>query len=144
LMADGITKPKYSEGKGIRPPRLDDRDPNAVRYKKNDENRDSDVDSDPDLKTAAGELNYWAQYMKYLPDSLGGRGGEYYGLDIPVGIKPPTVGDKFDLGRSGVVVQTVISPEDMEKGRGGPVARAMRQNGIAYRVNCLPEGHKWL
>lgn len=49
MMADGITKPKYEEP-DIKPPRLDCRRPNGIRWKKNEENRDSDTDSDPDLK----------------------------------------------------------------------------------------------
>jgi hypothetical protein len=43
-----------------------------------------------------------------------------------------------------VVVSFISTPEEIAKGRGGPVARSMRENGIAYRVNCLPEGHEWL
>jgi hypothetical protein len=37
-----------------------------------------------------------------------------------------------------------FTPEDIAKGRGGPIAEQMEENGIAYNVNCLPEGHKWL
>ena len=48
-MADDITKPKYTEP-DIKPPRMDCRDPNGERYKKNEKDRDAEVDSDPDLK----------------------------------------------------------------------------------------------
>jgi len=53
MMADGIIKPKYDETDLVKPPRTECRDPNGVRYKKNEDNRDPDTDSDPDLKTAA-------------------------------------------------------------------------------------------
>jgi len=53
LMADGVTKPKYGEGEGIRAPRLDERDPNAVRYKKNEADRDPENDNDKDVKTSS-------------------------------------------------------------------------------------------
>jgi len=49
LMADGIVKSKY-ETPDIKPPRTDVRDPFGERYKKNEKNRDKDIDSDPDLK----------------------------------------------------------------------------------------------
>lgn len=49
IMADDVSKPKYTEPE-IKPPRMDVRDPNGVRYKKNEKDRDADIDSDPDLK----------------------------------------------------------------------------------------------
>jgi len=85
-------------------------------------------------------INY-SPYLEFTPDK---HGGEYYTLRLPVGITPPKEGDKLRLDGVNVVVQSVSSPEDIMKGKGEPVARSMRENGIAWSVNCLPEGHKWL
>lgn len=143
LMSDGITKPKYEEPQ-FRPPR-EDRNPFGERYKKNEKNRDCDVDSDPDLKISSVETlasgKDWNKYLESIPDA---KGMEYYVLSIPVGIEPPNEGESLNLKGQNVVVHAVYSPEDFDKGRGGPVGRSMRNNGIGYAVNCLPEGHKWL
>lgn len=88
-------------------------------------------------KTATQE---YAQYFDFGPEV----GGEYYSLSIPVGVTPPAEGDKIMLDCGEVVVHTVSTPEDFYKGRGGPVARSMEANGIAYAVNCLPVGHEYL
>jgi len=80
-------------------------------------------------------------YDKYILSEPGV--GEYYSLDIHIGVNPPVLGSKITLKGNPVVVSSVSTPEDVARGRGGPVARSMRENGIAYRVNCLPEGHPW-
>ena len=49
LMSDGIKAPRYEDPKE-RGKREDARDPGAVRYKKNKEDRDPDVEGDKDLK----------------------------------------------------------------------------------------------
>jgi len=49
LMADDATGPKYEDPK-VKPPRMDCRRPNGIRWKKNESDRDPDVDNDPDLK----------------------------------------------------------------------------------------------
>jgi hypothetical protein len=82
----------------------------------------------------------WQQYLSFTPKD----GGEYYTLSIPVGVQPPQEDERMVLDGVNVVVSFISTPEEIAKGRGGPVARSMRENGIAYRVNCLPEGHKWL
>lgn len=86
------------------------------------------------------QQNSYEKYLSSTPEN----GGEYYTLSIPVGIIPPKKGDHLDLLSHKVIVFSVSSPEDIAKGRGGPVAESMIENGIAYDVNCLPEGHKWL
>jgi 2'-5' RNA ligase len=83
-------------------------------------------------------------YSKYLMFTPGDYGGQYYVLRIPEGITPPKEGDNLNLNGSAVVVSSVNSPEDIAKGRGGPVARSMRESGIAWDVNCLPKGHERL
>ena len=86
-------------------------------------------------------------YSKYLISSPGGEGcnqSQYYVLRIPEGVVPPKEGDNLAINNNKVVVSSVRTPDDIAKGRGGPVARNMRENGIAYDVNCLPEGHEWL
>jgi hypothetical protein len=70
--------------------------------------------------------------------------GEYYTLRLPIGVTPPEVNSKIRLNGIDVVVFSVSTPDDIAKGRGGTVARNMRENGIAYSVNCLPEGHEYL
>jgi len=50
LMADGVEPRKYTDP-SFRPPRTDERNPYGERYKKNNKNRDEDVDNDPDLKS---------------------------------------------------------------------------------------------
>jgi hypothetical protein len=87
------------------------------------------------------ESNDWQKYLYITPKEMG---GEYYVLHIPVGVTPPEKGSSFILNNVRVISLTPKSPEDIAAGRGGPVARSMRENGIAYCVNCLPEGHKWL
>lgn len=137
LMADGITKPKYDEGEGIRAPREEERNPNAERYKKNNENRDPETDNDADMKISSVD---WDKHLSSTPSN----GGEYYGMYLPIGVEPPKVGEHLVLGGKKVVVQTVDTPEDIAKGRGGPIANKMRETGMAFHVNCLPEGHEWL
>jgi hypothetical protein len=91
------------------------------------------------------ENNNSIDYQKYLyvtPKTV--PGCEYYDLRIPVGITPPNIGDSLVLDGVNVVVQTVSTPEDIEAGRGGLVAKSMREHGIGFAVNCLPEGHEWL
>jgi len=86
-------------------------------------------------------INY-SPYLEFTPTD--GHGGEYYVLRLPVGVTPPKEGDDILLDGVSVIVQSVSSPEDIARGRGGPVARSMRENGIAWDVNCLPKGHRWL
>ncbi len=52
-MADGITKKDADAGIGLRGPRSDLKNPWGADYKKNSENRDTDCDSDKDLKIAS-------------------------------------------------------------------------------------------
>jgi hypothetical protein len=52
-MADGITRPDHDEGQGIKPPRTDLQNPFGADFKKKEENRDTDLDSDKDLKVAS-------------------------------------------------------------------------------------------
>jgi hypothetical protein len=82
----------------------------------------------------------WQKYLLFTPKT----GGEYYTLSIPVGVEPPMAGSKFTLNGVRVVSLKPYSPEDIARGRGGPIANSMREHGVAYRVNCLPEGHKQL
>ena len=85
------------------------------------------------------EVDY-SKYMTSTPES----GGEYYRLDIPIGVPPPDNGTKLDLNGKAVITLTPKSSLDIARGRGGPVAQSMDKNGIAYLVNCLPEGHERL
>lgn len=82
----------------------------------------------------------YGKYLKFTPEN----GGEYYTLMIPEGVIPPNKGDHLNLKGNKVVVESVSTPDDIARGKGGPVARSMEKNGIAYSVNCLPEGHEWL
>lgn len=85
------------------------------------------------------EINY-SSYLTVTPEI----GGEYYRLDIPVGVTPPTEGTKINLSGTTVVSLKPETPRDIAKGRGGPIAKWMEARKVAYLVNCLPEGHKWL
>lgn len=82
----------------------------------------------------------WQKYLAFTPES----GGEYYTLEIPEGVEPPSEGDQFSLNGIPVQAFEVSSAADIAAGRGGPVANSMRERGIACRVNCLPMGHEWL
>jgi hypothetical protein len=91
-------------------------------------------------KNVEKQASFMSKYLEFTPED----GGEYYVLSIPTGVTPPKTYDKLDLNGVNVVVVGVDTPIDIAKGRGGPIARSMEQNGIAYRVNCLPEGHRYL
>jgi len=82
----------------------------------------------------------YEQYLSFTPSS----GGEYYTLDIPKDVAPPKEGDKLRLGGVDVVTFDVSTPDEIRKGRGGPVAKSMEAAGIGWRVNCLPKGHEYL
>jgi len=101
---------------------------------------------DPDLIDLNNPFNSKNRidYDKYLAYTPVASGGEYFVLHIPVGVIPPKKGDHLIIQNNKVVVQSVATPDDIMRGRGGPVARAMERDGIGYNVNCLPEGHKWL
>ena len=89
------------------------------------------------------KINAEVSYEKYLfhtPE----EGGQYYVLHIPKDATPPREGQKLTLKGNPVVVQSVSTPDDIAKGKGGPVARSLEANGIGWSVNCLPEGHEWL
>ena len=81
-------------------------------------------------------------YSKYI-NSTPKTGGKYYSLMIPKNITCPKKGDKLKLDLDGnlikVVVEAVMTPLDMYKGKGAPVARSMEVNGIGWYVTCLPE-----
>ena len=87
------------------------------------------------------EISY-EKYLEYTPQDMPGL--QYYVLRIPVGVTPPSEGQKLTLRGNPVVIQSVSTPEDIAKGKGGPVAKSMITNGIGWDVNCLPEGHEWL
>lgn len=82
------------------------------------------------------------KYLGWTPETV--RGCQYYILEIPEGVKPPSKGENLKLGGKSVIVTSVETPDDIAKGRGGPVANSMRKHGICWKVNCLPVGHKWL
>jgi hypothetical protein len=84
------------------------------------------------------------EYNKFLTSTPESYGSQYFTLDIPVGVNPPKVGERLILDNKNVVVFAVSSPDDIAKGRGGPVARSMEKYGIGYKVKCLPEGHEYL
>lgn len=83
----------------------------------------------------------WEKYLTSTPQSCG---SEYYELQIPNGVEPPKEGSKITLNNVRVVTLHAATPEDIAKGRGGPCANYMKLKGIAYKVNCLPEGHERL
>lgn len=95
------------------------------------------------IKIAKQILEEQKDYSHYII-STPERGGEYYSLDIPNGVEPLKEKQCLVINGIKVVVQSVSTPRDIAKGRGGPVAKSMEANGIGWRVNCLPEGHKWL
>jgi len=82
-------------------------------------------------------------YTKYV-HSTPKSGGEYYTLRIPKDVTPPNEGIHLNIGGIDLVVFSVSTPEDIAKGRGGPVAQSMIENGIGYSVNCLPNNHEYL
>jgi 5'(3')-deoxyribonucleotidase len=84
-----------------------------------------------------------SDYSKYVY-STPKNGGEYYTLRIPKDITPPNEGVHLNIGGIDLVVFTVSTPEDIAKGRGGPVAQSMIRDGIGYSVNCLPNNHEYL
>ena len=86
------------------------------------------------------EVQSYEKYLDHVPED----GGQYYVLHIPKDATPPKEGQKLTLRGNPVVVQSDSTPDDIAKGRGGPVARSLEANGIGWSVNCLPEGHEWL
>jgi 5'(3')-deoxyribonucleotidase len=84
-----------------------------------------------------------SDYSKYV-HSTPKSGGEYYTLRIPKDVTPPNEGIHLNIGGIDLVVFSVSTPEDIAKGRGGPVAKSMVENGIGYSVNCLPNNHEYL
>jgi 5'(3')-deoxyribonucleotidase len=84
-----------------------------------------------------------SDYSKYV-HSTPKSGGEYYTLRIPKDVTPPNEGVHLNIGGIDLVVFSVSTPEDIAKGRGGPVAQSMIENGIGYSVNCLPNNHEYL
>jgi len=82
-------------------------------------------------------------YSKYL-FSTPKDGGEYYGLSIPKDVTPPVEGVQLNVGGIDLVVFSVCTPEDIAKGRGGTIADSMLQNGIGWRVKCLPPKHEYI
>jgi hypothetical protein len=94
----------------------------------------------PGSKDAVSSIDY----SKYLISTPEDYGSQYFVLRIPKNINSPNEGDKLILKGRDVVVSSVSTPEDIAKGRGGPVAKSMKENGIGWDVNCLPEGHERL
>ena len=86
-------------------------------------------------------INY-EKYLYVTPQNC--PGCQYYDLRIPKDIIPPKEGQKLILKGTPVIVQSVSTPDDIRKGRGGPVAASMEKQGIGWAVNCLPVGHEWL
>ena len=97
-----------------------------------------------EIKIAQSTTPDNVNYANYLAHTPAESGGQYYRLDIPVGILPPKEGTKISLLGKTCVVFDVSTADDIARGRGGPTARDMRKNGIGYLVNCLPEGHEYL
>ena len=96
----------------------------------------------PKKKETVKESIDYNKYLLFTPESL--PGCEYYGLEIPGFINPPVKGERLILKDHPVVVFSVKTPDDIARGRGGPVAKSMERRGIGYAVNCLPEGHERL
>jgi len=86
-----------------------------------------------------GDIDY-SKFLFSTPEN----GGQYFTLRIPKEYSPPKLGAHLNLKGNKVVVFDVSTPEDIAKGRGGPVARSMVEQGIGWSVNCLPEGHEYL
>jgi len=84
------------------------------------------------------EIDY-NKYLSFTPK----LGGEYYILSIPDNINPPEKGQHLVIDGCDVVVFSISTPEKIAAGRGGPVAKSMKENGIGWKVNCLPEGHEY-
>jgi len=83
-------------------------------------------------------------YSKYLIATPQDHAGEYYVLRIPKELTPPKEKDDITINGVDLVVFDVSTPEEIGKGRGGPVAKSMIADGIGWDVNCLPKGHKYL
>jgi 5'(3')-deoxyribonucleotidase len=95
-----------------------------------------EIMKDKDGEKEAGYSNYLVNTPK--------DGGEYYTLRIPKDVVPPQEGVNLNIDGVNLVVFSVSTPEDIAKGRGGPVAKSMIENGIGWSVNCLPNGHEYL
>ena len=93
------------------------------------------------LKEASSKIDY-NKYLMLSPKTF--SQSPYYVLRIPKDIQPPKEGQRLVLDGDNVIVQTVNTPADIAKGKGGPVARSMQKQGIGWDVNCLPVGHQWL
>ena len=98
--------------------------------------------SSPNMKHDYEQTKY-NKYLTFTPKDT----YKYYTFSIPKGIEPPKVGDKLTVNNEKgfivpIVVESVKTPEDIAKGRGGPVAKSMEEQDIAFRVNALPVENK--
>ena len=69
-----------------------------------------------------------------------------YYLRIPVDVIPPKVGSTITINNEKYFVKSLSTPEDIMKGRGGPVAQSMIQNGIGWdaKLEKVNSGYKHL
>lgn len=128
---------------------IDDREKNINKWKKAGGIGILHKDADTTIKELEGLMEDkekdassidYSEYLIYTPKD----GGEYYGLSIPKDVTPPKEGVKLNIGGVDLIVFTVRTPMDIAKGRGGPVADSMLENGIGWRVNCLPPKHEYI
>lgn len=136
-------KYKYADKDAIL---IDDRDKNIKEWKEAGgiaiHHKDSES-SIKQLKEIMKDKEKDAGYSPYLI-STPKDGGEYYTLRIPKDVRPPAEGVNLNIDGIDLVVFTVSTPKDIAKGRGGPVADNMMENGIGWSVNCLPKGHEYI
>ena len=64
---------------------------------------------------------------------------EFNWLEIPYFDCPPSEGDSITAGDRAFIVEEVSTPEDIARGRGGPIASSMRLRGIGWRVKLAYE-----
>lgn len=72
------------------------------------------------------------EYAPDFTDYFHSMNDDIYYLRIPTDVIPPKIGDILTINNEKYLVKSLSTPEDISRGRGGPVARSMIENGIGW------------
>lgn len=95
----------------------------------------------PDIKifySLDDTVNRLKQHLNDKPDFtnyLHSIDDNRYYLRIPINVIPPKIDSTITINNEKYFVKSLSTPEDIMRGRGGPVARSMMQNGIGWDAN---------
>ncbi|MDO8640236.1 MAG: hypothetical protein Q7R33_01720 [Nitrosarchaeum sp.] len=78
-------------------------------------------------RTVLASIDY-SKYFNEMPEH------EVYFLRVPTNLQPPKDNQVLPINGKSYIVFGSSTPEDIAKGRGGPVAKSMRENGIGWDV----------